>query len=76
MLDAAIVADAVCDQENRDRGFDDDQQESPRGDSASSITPLEEHGQRHNRDNRDLWDVIRGRDACCRIKNWRRNRER
>jgi hypothetical protein len=35
----------------------------PRGDLASSITPLEEHGRGHGRDNRDLHDVIRDRNV-------------
>jgi hypothetical protein len=49
---------------------------SPHGDSASIITPPEECGRGRNRDNRDLRDVIRGRDARGQIKNRRRNRER
>jgi hypothetical protein len=76
MLDAATVADTVCEQENRDRGYNDDHRESPRGDSGNSITPLEEHGQRCNKDSCDLRDVIRGRDARGRIENRRQNRER
>jgi hypothetical protein len=76
MLDAATVADTVCEQENRDRGYDDDHRESPRGDSANSITPPEEHGQRCNKDSCDLHDVIRGRDARGRIENRRQNWER
>jgi hypothetical protein len=76
MLDAAIVADRIYDQEDRDRGHDDDHRESPRRDSASSITQLEEHGRGHNRDNQDLCDIIRGRDAHGQIENQRRNQER
>jgi hypothetical protein len=41
MLDIGMVADLAHDQEDRDRGHDDDHQESPRGDLASSITPPE-----------------------------------
>jgi hypothetical protein len=57
MLDATTVADPVYDQEDRDRGHGDDHWESPRGDSASSITPnqcrnreREEQEQRNERD--------------------------
>jgi hypothetical protein len=76
MLDVAIVADPVYDQEDRDRGHDDDHWESLHGDSASSITPPEERGWGCNRDNRDPCDVIRDRDARGRIESGRRNRER
>jgi hypothetical protein len=69
----ATVADLVYDQEDKDKGHDDDHRESPRGDSASSITPLEESSRGYNRDNRDLCDVIRGRDARGQIENQRRN---
>jgi hypothetical protein len=63
MLDATTVADPVYDQEDRDRGHGDDHWESPRGDSASSITPPKEHGHGRNRDDRDLCDIIHDRDA-------------
>jgi hypothetical protein len=43
MLDTTTVADPVYDQEGRDRGHDDEHWESPHGDSASIITPPEEH---------------------------------
>jgi hypothetical protein len=69
MLDATIVADPVHDQEDDDQGHEDDHQQSPRGDSACSITPPEEHGRGHGRDNYDLCDVICGRDARGRIEN-------
>jgi hypothetical protein len=75
MLDAVTVADPVYDQEDRDRGHDDDHRESPRGDLASSITPPKERDRGYNRDNCDLCDVIRDRDACGRIENRRQNRE-
>jgi hypothetical protein len=71
MMEAATVADAVHDQENGDRGHEDDHQQSPRGDSANSVTPSDEHDQGHGRDNRDLRDVIHGRDARGRIENRR-----
>jgi hypothetical protein len=71
MLDIATVADPVYYQEDRDRGHDDDHQESHHGDSASSITPPEEHDQGCNRDNHDLRDVICGRDARDQVENRR-----
>jgi hypothetical protein len=63
-----IVADPVSDQEDRDRGHDDDHQESPHGYSASSITPPEEHHRGGNKDNCDLCDIIHGRDARAELK--------
>jgi molybdopterin-guanine dinucleotide biosynthesis protein len=71
MLDVATIADPVHDQEDGDRGHEDDHRQSPHGDSASSITPLEEHVRGRGRDNRDLRDVIHDRDACGQIENWR-----
>jgi hypothetical protein len=47
-----------------DRGHNNDHRQSPHGDSASSITPPEGHGE----DNRGLHDIIHGRDAHGRIK--------
>jgi hypothetical protein len=44
-LDVAIDVDPVYDQEDRDQGHDDDHWESLQGDSASSITSHEEHGE-------------------------------
>jgi hypothetical protein len=76
MLDATTVTDPVYDQEDRDRGHDDDHQESPHGDSANSITPPEEQGRRHNRYNRDLRDIIHDRDARGQIENRHRNQGR
>jgi hypothetical protein len=75
MLDIATIADLICDQEDKDRGHDDDHRESPHGDSASSITPLKECDRGRNRDNRDLHDIIRSRDAPGRIESQHRNRE-
>jgi hypothetical protein len=69
MLDAWMVADLVYDQEDGDQGHDDDHWESLHGDSASSITPREECGRGHNRDHRDLRDVIRAKDARGRIES-------
>jgi hypothetical protein len=76
MLDTATVADRVYDQEDGDRGHDGDHQESLCGDSASSITPQEEHCWGRSRDHHDLRDVIRARDARGRIKSRHRNQER
>jgi hypothetical protein len=73
LLDAATVADTIYDQEDGDQGHDDDHRESLHGDSASSITPWEEHGRGCNRDNHDLRDVICARDARGRIKSRRQN---
>jgi hypothetical protein len=70
MLDAATVPDPVHNQE------DGDHRESLHGDSASSITMLEECGHGHSRDHRDLRDIIHARDARSRIKNRHRDRER
>jgi hypothetical protein len=69
MLDAATAVDSVYDQEDGDRGHDGDHQESLRGDSASSVTPQDEHNRGRSRDYRDLCDVIRARDAHDRIKS-------
>jgi hypothetical protein len=49
MFDAATVADPVYDQEDRDRGHDDEHQESRCGDTASSISPPEERSLGCNR---------------------------
>jgi hypothetical protein len=75
MLDAATVADPFHDKEDEDRGHEDDHRHSPCGDSASSITPPEERGRGHDRDNYELRDVICGRDACGRIENRCRHQE-
>jgi hypothetical protein len=65
MLDVAMIADPAHDQGDEYRGHDDDHRGSPRGDSASSITPLEGRGE----DNHGLRDVICGRDACSQIES-------
>jgi hypothetical protein len=59
MLDAATVADPFHDKEDEDQGHEDDHRHSPCGESASSITPPEERGRGHDRDNYELRDVIR-----------------
>jgi hypothetical protein len=45
-------------------------------DSSSSLTPPEEHGRRRDRDDRDLRDVVHGRDAHRQIDNRRQEIER
>jgi hypothetical protein len=75
MLAATTVVDPVHVQESEDRGHDDDHRHSPCGDSASSITLPEEHNKGHGRDNHDLRDIIRSRDARSRIENQCRDQE-
>jgi hypothetical protein len=74
-LDAATVADPVHDREDGDRGHELDYQQSPSGDSASSITPLGERSWGHGWDNYDLQNMIHDRDAHGRIENQRREQE-
>jgi hypothetical protein len=57
MLDTVTVVDLVDILEDGDRGHELDHKQSPHGDSASSITPSEERGRRHGRDNCDLRDI-------------------
>jgi hypothetical protein len=71
MLDATTMVDLVHDHEDRVRGHEPDHRKSPNGDSASNITPPEECCRVRGRDNRDLRDIIRGRDARDWIKNLR-----
>jgi hypothetical protein len=70
MLDVATMVDPVLDRGGEVRGHELYHWQSSCGDSDSSLTPPEEHGQRCDWDDRDLRDVIRGRDACGRIDNW------
>jgi hypothetical protein len=67
MLDVATVVDPVPERDDG-RGQDTDHRHSSSGDSASSLTPPEERGQRRDR---DLHDIIHNRDARDRIENWR-----
>jgi hypothetical protein len=71
-----VMLDAIHDQKDEDHGCENDHWHSPHGDSANSITPPEEHGRGHGRDNLDLCDVICGRDARGRIEKRRLERER
>jgi hypothetical protein len=63
MLNAATVANPIHDQEDEDQGHEGGHRHSPCGDLDSSITPPKKHSRGHGRDNRDLHDVIHGRDA-------------
>jgi hypothetical protein len=76
MLDAATVVDPVLDRDDKVWGHELDHQQSPCGDSASNLTPPEEHDQRRDPDDRDLRDVIHGRDVHGRINNRRHDCER
>jgi hypothetical protein len=44
MLDAATVVDPALDRDDEARGHELDHRQCSRGDSASNLTPLEEHG--------------------------------
>jgi hypothetical protein len=74
MLDAATMVDPTLDRGDGRWGQDPKHRQSPRRDSANIITPPKERGQ--DRDNRDLRDVIRNRDARDRIENRRQERDR
>jgi hypothetical protein len=76
MLDATTVVDPAHDREDGDQDHEVDQRQSPRGDSTSSITPPEERVRGCGRDNHNLHNVIHDRDACGRIENRHRDRER
>jgi hypothetical protein len=76
MLDAATVVDTTLDRDDEAWGHKPDNRQSPHGDSASCLTPPEERGRRRDQDDRDLHDVIRGRDAHGRIENRRQEYER
>jgi hypothetical protein len=73
MIDTAILVHSTLDCGERGWGRDADHHQSPCGDLASSITPLEEHG--GDRDNRDLCDFICNRDAHDKIENWHQERD-
>jgi hypothetical protein len=73
MLDAATVVDPVLDRDDEVRGHELDHRQSPRRDSANSLTPPEERGRMRDQDDRDLCDIIRGRDARDRINNRRQD---
>jgi hypothetical protein len=58
MLDTATVVDLVLDRDGEVRGDELDHRQSPHGDTASCLTPLEECSQRQDWDNQDLCDII------------------
>jgi hypothetical protein len=76
MLDAAIVVDPTLDRDDEAWGHEHDHRQSPHGDSASSLTPLEEHDRGRDRDDQDLCNIIRRRDAHSRIENCRQESKR
>jgi hypothetical protein len=67
MLDIATMVDTSHDRGYRGQGQDLDHRQSPHGDLASGITPMEERGR--DQDNMNLHDVIRNRDAHDWIEN-------
>jgi hypothetical protein len=71
MLDTATMVDSALDLGDRWQGQDPDHHQSPCEDSASSITPPEEHDRERYRDDRDLCNVICNSDACDQIENSR-----
>jgi hypothetical protein len=84
MLDAATMVDPALDRDDKAQGHELDHWQSLRGEAvslhrrnvASSLTPPEKHGQRRDRDDRDLCDIIRSRDAHDWIENQRQDHER
>jgi hypothetical protein len=48
MLDATTMVDPTLDRDDEARGHELDYRQSPHGDSASSLTPLEEHDRRRD----------------------------
>jgi hypothetical protein len=75
MQDAATVVDPALDRDDEAWCHKFDHQQSPHGDSASSLTPPEERGRRRDWDDRDLHDVIHSKDARSWIKNQRQESE-
>jgi hypothetical protein len=70
------MVDPALDRDDEARGHELDHWQSPHWDSASSLTPQEEHGRRRDQDDRDLCDIIRRRDARDRIENRHQEHER
>jgi hypothetical protein len=70
VLDAATIVDPMLDRDDEAQAHDPDHRQSRHGDLARSLTPPEECGRRRDQDDRDLRDLIRGRDVHGRIKNW------
>jgi hypothetical protein len=76
MLDAAIMVDPTLDRDDEAWGHKPDHQQSMQKNSASSLTPPKERGRRQDWDDRDLHDVIHGRDTRGRIENQHQEHER
>jgi hypothetical protein len=68
MLDTTTMVDVTLDHRDRRQGQDPDHCQSSREDSGSSITPPSDHDR--DRDEGDLRDIIRNRDA----RDWIENR--
>jgi hypothetical protein len=69
MLDIATVVDPTLNHDDEARDHKPDHQQSLHGDSASSLTPLEECGRSRDQDDRDFHDNLHDRDASDRIEN-------
>jgi hypothetical protein len=67
MMDVATMENPTLKRGDRRRDQDPDHCQSPCGDLANSITPLEERD--WDWDESDLRDIIHNRDARCRIEN-------
>jgi hypothetical protein len=69
ILDVATMTDPILHQGVRRRGQEPDNYQSLCGDLASSISPPGKHDQSQGEE--DLRDVIRNRDTCNKIENYR-----
>jgi hypothetical protein len=75
MLDAATMTDPALNLGAGRRGQDPKHRQSPRGDSAISVsTSGLEHDQ--GQGGEDLWDILHTKDARGRIENRRQDRDR
>jgi hypothetical protein len=75
MLDAATMTDLALNLGAGRRGQDPKHRQSPRGDSAISVsTSRLEHDQ--GQGGEDLWDILHTKDARGRIENRRQDRDR
>jgi hypothetical protein len=75
-LGTATVVDPTLGRDDEAWGHELDHWQSPCGDSASCLTPPKERGRRRDRDDQDLRDIIRSKDARGQIENQRQERER
>jgi hypothetical protein len=76
MLDAPTMENPAPERGYGVRGQDPDHHQSPHGDSANSLTPPEERGRGQDRNDKDLRDIIRNRDACDQIETWHQKQDR